>query len=288
MWKVFLKLHLAVFIAGFTGVFGRLISYDAFVLVFIRFAIATLCAYAFLKIFGKLKAVSFRSRLQGIYVGAMLAVHLIFFYLSIKLSNVSIGTVTLASSSFFTSLLEPKILNRNFDKTSLIYASLNLIGLLFIFNFDTKFRLGITVGIISAFLAALFNVYNKKFSYGKDAYTFINYEMLGGFILVLVLAPVYLCVHGASSLYFNLTDLVYLFLLATVFTVLLYLMVVQLAPKVSAFTMMLTFNLEPVYAIIIAMILFNEANEVNFSFYTGVALMICSVIFQNIRSKIEK
>lgn len=151
MWKVFLKLHLAVLIAGFTGVFGRLISYDAFVLVFIRFSIAALSAYVILKAFRKIKAISFRSRLQGLFVGALLAFHLIFFYLSIKLSNVSIGTVTLASSSFFTSLLEPKLLNKRFDKTCLIYASLNLIGLLLIFNFDTKFRLGISVGIISAF-----------------------------------------------------------------------------------------------------------------------------------------
>lgn len=251
MWKVFLKLHLAVLIAGFTGVFGRLISYDAFVLVFIRFSIAALSAYVILKVFRKIKAISFRSRLQGLFVGALLAFHLIFFYLSIKLSNVSIGTVTLASSSFFTSLLEPKLLNKRFDKTSLIYASLNLIGLLLIFNFDTKFRLGISVGIISAFLAALFTVCNKKFSYGKDPYTFINYEMLGGFLLVLALSPVYLLGYGTASIYFDLKDLIYLFLLATVFTVLLYLMVVQLASKVSAFTLMLTFNLEPVYAIII-------------------------------------
>ena len=288
MWKVFLKLHLAVLIAGFTGVFGRLISYDAFVLVFKRFSIAALSAYVILKAFRKIKAISFRSRLQGLFVGALLAFHLIFFYLSIKLSNVSIGTVTLASSSFFTSLLEPKLLNKRFDKTSLIYASLNLIGLFLIFNFDTKFRLGISVGIISAFLAALFTVCNKKFSYGKDPYTFINYEMLGGFLLVLALSPVYLLGYGTASIYFDLKDLIYLFLLATVFTVLLYLMVVQLASKVSAFTLMLTFNLEPVYAIIIAMILFNEANEVNFSFYIGVGLMICSVLLQNMKSKLEK
>lgn len=287
MWKVFLKLHLAVLISGFTGVFGRLISYDAFVLVFGRFLIAALSAYVILKCFGKIKKIPIRSRLQGIFVGAILAIHLIFFYLSIKLSNVSIGTVTLASSSFFTSLLEPKVLNKKFDRTSLIYASLNLIGLLLIFNFDTKFRMGITVGIFSAFLAALFNVFNKKFSYGKDAYTFINYEMLGGFVLVLALAPVYLEIYGVSSLYFDLKDVVYLFLLATVFTVLLYLMIVQLAPKVSAFTMMLTFNLEPVYAIIIALILFNEATEVNFSFYIGVALMVCSVLLQNMKTKVE-
>ena len=112
--------------------------------------------------------------------------------------------------------------------------------------------------------------------------------MLGGFLLVLALSPVYLLGYGTASIYFDLKDLIYLFLLATVFTVLLYLMVVQLASKVSAFTLMLTFNLEPVYAIIVAMILFNEANEVNFSFYIGVVLMICSVFLQNMKSKLEK
>ena len=110
MLQLFLKLHFAVLLAGFTGVFGRLISYDAFILVFIRFSIAAAFIYFILKAMHKLKKFPVRHKIHGIITGAILATHLVLFYLSIKLSNISIGTVTLATTGFFTAVLEPLII----------------------------------------------------------------------------------------------------------------------------------------------------------------------------------
>lgn len=285
MLQLFIKLHFAVFLAGFTGVFGRLITYDAFILVFIRFSIAATFIYFVLKAMHKLKKFTVRHRIHGIITGAILATHLVLFYLSIKLSNISIGTVTLAITGFFTAILEPLILRCRFDKSNFIYTLLAVLGLFLIFNFDTKFRLGIAVGIASSLFSSLFAVYNKKFSYRKDPYTFVNYEMLGGFLFMLLCAVPYIAIYNEEQIEFRGLDIFYLVLLSTVFTVFLYLLVVQLSEKLSAFTISLTFNLEPVYSILIAMILFNENMELNFSFYLGVALMLVSVFLQNRKIK---
>lgn len=285
MLQLFIKLHFAVFLAGFTGVFGRLITYDAFILVFIRFSIAATFIYFVLKAMHKLKKFPVRHKIHGIITGAILATHLVLFYLSIKLSNISIGTVTLAITGFFTAILEPLILRCRFDKSNFIYTLLAVLGLFLIFNFDTKFRLGIAVGIASSLFSSLFAVYNKKFSYRKDPYTFVNYEMLGGFLFMLLCAVPYIAIYNEEQIEFRGLDIFYLVLLSTVFTVFLYLLVVQLSEKLSAFTISLTFNLEPVYSILIAMILFNENMELNFSFYLGVALMLVSVFLQNRKIK---
>lgn len=285
MLQLFIKLHFAVLLAGFTGVFGRLITYDAFILVFIRFSIAATFIYFVLKAMHKLKKFPVRHKIHGIITGAILATHLVLFYLSIKLSNISIGTVTLAITGFFTAILEPLILRCRFDKSNFIYTLLAVLGLFLIFNFDTKFRLGIAVGIASSLFSSLFAVYNKKFSYRKDPYTFVNYEMLGGFLFMLLCAVPYIAIYNEEQIEFRGLDIFYLVLLSTVFTVFLYLLVVQLSEKLSAFTISLTFNLEPVYSILIAMILFNENMELNFSFYLGVALMLVSVFLQNRKIK---
>lgn len=284
MWQLFLKLHFAVLLAGFTDVFGRLISYDAFILVFIRFSIAAAFIYFILKAMHKLKKFPVRHKIHGIITGAILATHLVLFYLSIKLSNISIGTVTLATTGFFTAVLEPLIIKTRFDKSNFVYTLLSVLGLFLIFNFDTKFRIGIAVGLVSSLFSSLFAVFNKKFSYKKDPYTFVNYQMFGGFVFMLICAVPYLVLND-EPIEFRKLDIFYLVLLATVFTVLLYLLVVQLSEKLSAFTISLTFNLEPVYAILIAMILFNENKELNFSFYLGVSLMLICVFLQNRKIK---
>ena len=267
---------------GFTGVFGRLITYDAFVLVYIRFIIAGLAAYAFVKITHKLVKVSFKDKLRFMFTGALLTLHLIFFYLSIKLSNVSIGTITLASASFFTAILEPRITGAKFKKKNLLFSLLNILGLLLIFNLDTKYQLGIAVGMVGALLSSLYALFNGRYSHHKEPNTVVTYQMLGGFALVNLLAPFYLVFMGTENLYYNGMDLFYLFILATVLTVFLYFLVVGLSNKISAFTLSLTFNLEPIWAIVFVMVIFHEQSELNFSFYIGLVLMISSVCLQNL------
>lgn len=286
MWKLFLQLHFAVLLAGFTGVFGRLISYDAFTLVFFRFLFATVIVFMYVSYTRKLVAFNFRQKLRICFVGSLLAIHLILFYLSIKLSNVSIGTITIAATCFFTTALEPLIIKTPFKKQNLLYGFIIVLGLLLIFNFDTKFRFGIAIGFVSALFSSLFSIYNKKFTHSLDAYTCISYEMLGGFILTLLVMPMVLLCENNYSFEFNNLDMFYLFALASVFTVYLYLLVIKLSSKLSAFTINLTFNLEPIYAIFYAMLIFNESSELHSSFYAGMALVILSVVLQNRKEKV--
>ncbi|MGN0902163.1 MAG: DMT family transporter, partial [Succinivibrio sp.] len=243
MWKTLLGLHFAVLLAGFTGVFGRLISYDAFILVFIRFLLAFTTMFLLVSLTGKLKYFSPKMKLQSTFVGFLLCLHLVFFYISIKESNVSIGTITISSTSFFTALLEPKLLKTRFNPYNLCFSFIICIGLFLIFNFDTRYRFGIFMGIISAFMASVFQIYNKKYSASRDPYTACTWEMAGGFLGIALIAPFYLMINGLGGYSFILKDWIYLFLLATVFTVLLYLMAIELSRKVSAFTFSLTFNL---------------------------------------------
>lgn len=287
MWRTFLKLHLAVFIAGGTGLFGRLISYDAFMLVYIRFLMAFALIVLYVVVCKKLVAFNLRSIIQNSISGILLCIHLILFYLSIKTANVSIGTITLAATSFFTALLEPKLTGTKFNPKNLIFSMLIITGLFLIFSFDIKFRLGIILGIASALFSSLFSICNKRFSHGKDPYTCLTCQMGGGFFILCLMMPVYAATTGFESFVFNLKDFAYLFLLASVFTVGLYLLIVQLMSKISAFTLNLTLNLEPVYAILMAILIFNENRELNFSFYIGLVLVFMSVLLQNMRMRGE-
>lgn len=280
MFLIYLKLHIAVFIAGFTGVFGRLISLDAFLLVYFRMALAAGIFYVFLVLTKRIVPLRPRVCFQSALVGATLMGHLVFFYASIKLSNVSIGTITLSASPFIAALIEPYFNHTKFRFSDVTFSVIAIVGLFLIFSFDTKFRLGIIVGLISALLSCLYSVFNKKVSSGRDVYNILNWQMIGGMVFLTMLFPFYLYFNGTSGIYFTASDVFYLLLLSTICTVGLYVMEVQLIQKISAFTMTLSLNLEPVYAIIIAMLLFNEAKEVNFSFYAGIALIILSVSLQ--------
>ena len=111
---------------------------------------------------------------------------------TIKLSNVSIGTITLASASFFTAILEPRITGAKFKKKNLLFSLLNILGLLLIFNLDTKYQLGIAVGMVGALLSSLYALFNGRYSHHKEPNTVVTYQMLGGFALVNLLAPFYL------------------------------------------------------------------------------------------------
>ena len=285
MIKYLIQLHFAVFLAGFTGVFGRLISYDAFTLVLLRFTVAAVAVVAYVYFTKRLVYFDLKSKLKTMFVGGLLCLHFIFFYLSIKLSNISIGTITIAATCFFTTAFEPIILKTRFKPTNLIYGLIIIAGLLLIFNFDTKFRLGIIIGFISAMFSSLYSIYNKKFTPTLDPYTCINYEMFGGLLVSAICYPICRMKGAADEFYFNSHNIFYLFALGSVFTVYLYLLVIKLSSKLSAFTINLTFNLEPVYAIIIAMLFFGEAKEVNLSFYIGVVLVALSVFLQNRKVK---
>lgn len=281
MKEAFIKLHVSVLIAGATGIFGRLISLNEGLLVWYRMLFATVMFFLLLWMLGKLKRVSFRDVCKIGSVGMLLAIHWLFFYGSIKASNVSIGVVCLSLMSFFTALFEPLINRHRISLGEIACSLIGVLGIILIFHFDTRYRLGIGMGILSSALASLFTICNKKVSVGYTSSTMLMYEMGGGFLGLSCLLPLYLSFFPVVSILPSLTDFVYLLLFASVCTVLLYILQIQVLKKISAFTFNLTYNLEPIYSIIAAMFLFHEAKELNASFYVGLGLILLSVLLHS-------
>lgn len=281
MKEAFIKLHVSVLIAGATGIFGRLISLNEGLLVWYRMLFATVMFFLLLWMLGKLKRVSFRDVCKIGSVGMLLAIHWLFFYGSIKASNVSIGVVCLSLMSFFTALFEPLINRHRISLGEIACSLIGVLGIILIFHFDTRYRLGIGMGILSSALASLFTICNKKVSVGYTSSTMLMYEMGGGFLGLSCLLPLYLSFFPIASILPSLIDLVYLLLFASVCTVLLYILQIQVLKKISAFTFNLTYNLEPIYSIIAAMFLFHEAKELNASFYVGLGLILFSVLLHS-------
>ena len=282
MKEAFIKLHISIIIAGATGVFGKLITLNEGLLVWWRMMFATLILAAFLYFVKKLPKIPMKEILRIAGVGMLLALHWIFFYGSIKASNVSIGVVCFSMVGFFTAFLEPLINRHRVSLKEVLFSLLTLLGVVLIFHFDTRYRLGITLGIISSALAALFTITNKKTGKNHPSSALLLYEMLGGFIGVSCMLPFYLHYFPVPTIIPGTEDFINLLLLASICTVGLYLLQIQVLKKISAFTVNLSYNLEPIYSIILAMIIFNEAKELTIAFYAGLGMSILSVVLQTL------
>lgn len=197
MNNAFFKLHLSVVLAGFTGVFGKLITLNEGLLVWYRLLLTSFILFAILRLGGRLRKSSLRDVLSAGGAGLLLALHWVCFYGSIKASNVSIGVVCFSTVGFFTALLEPLFYKRRVSIRELAFSLITIAGVGLIFHFDARYRLGIAVGVLGAALAALFTVCNKRVSAGRDTLNTLLYEMLGGAVGSSLLLPVLSCIDGA-------------------------------------------------------------------------------------------
>lgn len=288
MRGTFLKLHLSVFIAGFTGVLGKLISLNEGLLVWYRLLFTTIIFFLFLYLTKKLQRISFRDFKRIAPVGAFLALHWVFFYGSIKSSNVSVGVVCFSLVGLFSAIFEPLILHRKFSFCELIYSLITLLGVVLIFSLDVHYRTGIILGIISSALAALFTITTKRIGKDYPPRTILLYEMLAGFLVISAILPFYLKFFPVETLIPCLNDILFLLILCVVCTVGLQLLQIIVLKKISAFTVSLTYNLEPIYSIVIAIFFLGEAKELSPAFYAGVGLIILSVFLQMVNTLKEK
>lgn len=284
MTEAFIKLHISVLLAGFTGIFGKLVGLHELPLTWYRIVFAVMILFAFLKIEKKLRKVTFRNFLQLAGVGLFLGLHWVFFYGSIKAANISIGVVCFSLVGFFTAFLEPLINRHALHVKEIIFSLLTLVGIALIFHFDTQYRFGIILGVISSVFAALFTITNKKVgkATGYPTSTLLLYEIIGGAIGLTAILPFYLSMNTEISITPSFADLMWLLLLSSACTIVLYLLQIQALKKVSAFTVNLTNNLEPIYSIVIAMLFFNEAKELSGSFFMGLGLIFLSVVLQTV------
>jgi len=278
--KGFLLLHLSIFIAGFTGVLGRLIELDSAVLVWHRMAWAAGLTALLLLFRKELQRYRFKDIAMMSGVGVLLCLHWIFFYASIKTSNVSIGVVCFSLVGFFTALFEPIINKHRFSITEFLFSILTVCGVYLIFHFDTRYRLGIAFGIISSALYALFAIANQHVGKHYEAKNMLFWEMVGGIVVLSVILPVYNAFLPVGKFLPTGMDYPYMAFMVVVCTIGLCLLQIIVLQKIDAFIVNLTYNLEPVYSIILAMLIFQEYHELNFSFVLGIALIIVSVVLQ--------
>jgi drug/metabolite transporter (DMT)-like permease len=283
MKKAFIQLHTAVFLAGFTGILGVLISLDAMPLVWYRIMITVFSLSLLTWAFKKPILLPKKSVLKLFFIGTLIALHWVAFYASVKLSNVSIALVCFSSVGLFTALLEPIFVTRKINWAELLLGGLSLAGICLIFQFDQRYRLGIIVGLISAFLAALFSVLNKRNMDIAEPSVMILYELTGGLVLLTVLMPIYIFLYPLTVVIPTLSDWGWLFILSWLCTIIGMQLMLASLKKVSAFTQNLSLNLEPVYAIAMAFIFFDESKAVQPSFYYGVSLILLSVVLQMFR-----
>ena len=285
MKKDYFLLHLSVFIAGFTGVLGRLITLDSAILVWWRMAAAALLMFLYLRFtethgHASLQWYKFRDTLQMGGVGMLLCLHWVFFYASIKASNVSIGVVCFSLVGFFTALFEPIINKHKFLGREFLFSLLTILGIYLIFQFDSRYRLGIVLGVVSSALYALFAIANQRVGKHYEAKNMLLWEMIGGLIGLTCLLPLYNMFIPVGRLYPVGMDYAYLAFMVVICTIGLCLLQIIVLQKIPAFTVNLTYNLEPVYSIILSMFIFSEYKELNFSFCIGIALIIISVVLQ--------
>jgi len=284
MKKSYLVLHFAVILAGFTGIFGKLISLNEGLLVWYRVFFSSIWLFFILRLFKVNTAIAVREKFNIARVGVLITIHWLFFYGSIKYSNISIGVVCFSLTSFFTAVLEPVINKKKFVLTEVLLSLLTLLGIALIFHFDTSYQTGIILGVISSAFGALYTIYNERLVRKYDSKLINYYQMIGGTIALALLMPLYLHYFPVERLIPGLMDTVYLLLLSLFCTAGLYILFAESLKRIPAFTVNLSFNLEPIYSIIMAFLFFDEGKQVNVSFYVGLFFVAASVILQTIIS----
>lgn len=283
MKKAFLQLHVAVLLAGFTAILGKLILLNEGLLTGYRMLLSVMILGGILFFRKQFQRFTLKQTMELFAVGAIVSVHWVCFYGSIKYSNVSVAVTCLSSIGFFTSIFEPLIMRKRLDVVEVALGMLAITGVYLIFNFYPEYKTGIIFGIISAMLACLFPIFNKKLllTYSPEILTL--YEMAGGAVALCFILPVYFQFFPASYFIPTAADWLWLMILAGVCTVFAFVLSLNALKHLSAFTTNLTYNFEPIYSIILAFIIFKENKFLGPGFYYGFALILLAISLQMMR-----
>lgn len=275
----YLLLHLLVFIWGFTGILGKLISLGSYQLVWYRLAVAPLVILGWLLYRKSPLRVEPKHLLKFSVVGLLIAAHWILFYESIKVSNVSVSLACFSSGALFSAFLEPFFYKRGIRFYEVFFGAVVIVCLWMISNFETKYTWGIILGIASAFMTSLFGVLNSLLTKKHDAGAISFYELGTGFIFT----TIYMLFAGEFSVA-KLTpqplDILWLLLLTLVCTCFTFITSLHVMKEISAYTVSLTLNLESVYSIVLAYFIFGKDEQMSLKFY-GCTLVILATVFTN-------
>ena len=277
--RAWLQLHFCVVLWGFTAIFGRLISLPALPLVWWRMTLVGVALLAVPKFWRGLRGVPARQIAIYAGIGVLVALHWLTFYGSIKLSNASVGATCMALMSVLMAFVEPLIVRRKFDPRELLFGLAVIPGVLLVIGgTPVAMRLGIAVGVLSALILCVFGALNKRYIGKADAMTVTGIEMGAGALFLTLVGPL-LPAGDALFAIPSPRDLLLLLALAIGCTLLPFTLGLMAMRHLSAFSTALALNLEPVYAIVLAILLLDEQRELAWPFYVGVGIILAVVLF---------
>jgi len=279
--KNYLHLHLIVFIWGFTAVLGKLISIDAMPLVWYRMLIASSLVGVFILFKQYSLRVSNKTLLVMLTAGVIIALHWVTFFKAIKVSNVSIALVTMSSGALFTAFLEPIWYGRKIIWYEVVFGLMVVFGLYLIFNVSTSYSLGMGLALISALLGAIFTLINGQLIKTNKPSTISFYELMSGALFI----SIYLAINGSFNKDFFILpfgDWFFIFILASLCTAYAFIAAIRVMRFISPYTVMLTTNLEPVYGIFLALLIFGQSEKMSPLFYVGALIIIATIIANGI------
>lgn len=281
-FKNYFHLHFLVFIAGFTAVLGELITIKAIPLVWYRMVFASVLMFIYIKTTKVKLKITPKAILRFSIAGIIIALHWITFFGAIDEANISIALAMFSTGAFFASFIEPIIYKRSIIWYEIVFGIIVIIGVFIITQSEMKYITGILLGILSAFLSSLFAVLNGKFLEKHKATVISLYEFLSGVLFI----SIYILFFGDgfSIAFFDLSqsDLGYLFILASVCTAYAFIASVYVMKLISPFTVVLTYNLEPIYGIIMAIALFPEKENMSTNFYYGAIIILTTVLLNGL------
>lgn len=277
----YFKLHFIVFLWGFTAILGLLISIPAVEMVLYRTFLAAI-GLGFLIVLTKNSfRVSRNDLMKLIATGLIVGIHWITFFASAKVSNASVSLVGFATGSLWTAFLEPLLGRKKIKGFEVILGLVVVVGLYIIFSFDFKYPLGLGLGVASGFTMALFSIFNSKFVQRVHPYAINFFEMIGAFICTLLFLPIYkntLAADHQLQLSLAAMDWLYIGILSFICSVYAYSVAIELLKRLSVFFVQLTFNLEPLYGIIMAVLIFGKTEHMRLEFYFGTTIILAAVV----------
>jgi drug/metabolite transporter (DMT)-like permease len=280
MKKAFLQLHLAVFLAGFTAILGKLIELNEGLLVWYRLLFSAALILIILVVKKQLHKIALVDFFRIGFVGMILAFHWVTFYASVKYANASVAVVCISAAGFFSALLEPLFFRKAIVWIELILGAIAVAGIYIIFDFHPHFKVGILFGMLSAIGSATFPIFNKRLVDRFSPRVLTFYEFVGGMLFLTAALPLYFMYFPPHYYLPTSTDWLWMTMLVVFCTVWAFDLQLNALKKISAFTSNLTYNLEPLYGVLLAFLVFKEHQMLNAQFYLGIGLILLAILLQ--------
>jgi drug/metabolite transporter (DMT)-like permease len=289
----YFKLHFIVFLWGFSGILGKLTTIPAIELVLFRFLLAAFGMFLLILYRKEQLRIEKNDFIYLILIGFIVSIHWLAFFWSARISNVSVSLVGFATNSLWTALLEPLFNRTRIKKYELLLGCIVLVGLYIIFSFNFQYRLGLLIAISAGFTSALFSILNSKMVTRVNPKTITLYEMCGGFLGTALFMLLYIMIANNDIVFFSQalsgSDWICIALLAGVCSIYAYTVAIELMKKVSVFMIQLTLNLEPIYGILMAVMIFGNREKMSLNFYLGTCLILCAVLsYPLLRKRFDK